>query len=192
MRGISFGDLSVATQPLIKTMAYYRMVSLASLLLLMGCGPTTDSGTEVELWVQGDLSRVEELQRVLFVIEDAHLQPAGFEIFPDHRVTAEWLLMEQSVEAFELVADNSIAQKVATLVVDDAAYDRVFLRPSALSAEGENSQSLTVKNVMEPIAAQFETHGRTVRVLLKLIVLPTSRGEEDVSIFAQDTVVLED
>ena len=162
---------------------------MALLLLVIGCGPSTNTGTEVELWVQGDLSRVAGLQHLNFVIRDAHLQPAGFEIFPDHRITAEWLLMEPAVEEFQLVAGNSIAQKIATLVVDDAAYDRVFLRPSVLSAEGEDGQTFVVKNVMEPIAAQFETEGRAVRVLLKIIVLATTRGDEDISVFAQDTEI---
>ena len=66
------------------------------------------------------------------------------------------------------------------------------LRPSLLGAETTEGQSLVVKNVMEPIAAQFETGGGTVRILLKMIVLPTSRGDEDISIFAQDTEVLLD
>ena len=162
---------------------------LLSTALISGCGSSDEVGTQVELWVEGDLSRVDGLKSLDFVIRDAHLQPAGFEIYPDHRITSEWLLMEPVVEEFQLVAGNSIAQKVATLVVDAAAYDRVFLRPSVLSAEGEDGQTFVVKNVMEPIAAQFETEGRTVRVVLKIIVLATTRGDEDISVFAQDTEI---
>ena len=100
--------------------------------------------------------------------------------------------MNLSTTEFRLIAGNRIAQKVATLAVQNDAYDRVFLRPSALSAVGMGEQTLSVKNVMEPIAAQFETSGETVKILLKMIVLPRTRGAEDLSIFAQDTEVLID
>ena len=160
--------------------------------LITGCGSSDEAGTQVELWVEGDLSRVDGLQSLDFVIRDAHLQPARFEIYPDHRITSEWLPMNLSVPDFQLVSGNPIAQRVATLEVDNSEYDRVFLRPSALSAEGTANETLSVKNVMEPIAAQFETSGDAVKIVLKLIVLPTSRGDEELSIFAQDTDVLTD
>lgn len=172
-----------------------RLVCVAWLLTMApvtGCGSSDEAGTQVELWVEGDLSRVEGLQRLDFVIRDAHLQPAGFEIYPDHRITAEWLPMNLNVAKFQLVAGNPIAQRVAALEVTEAKFDRVFLRPLALSAEGRTNETFRVKNVMEPIAAQFETNGDAIKVVLKLIVLPTSRGDEELSIFAQDTDVLID
>lgn len=163
---------------------------LAPVILALGCGRST--GTRVELWVEGDLSRADSLQSVEFVIRDAHLQPAGFEIYPDHRITSEWLKMALMVESFELRAGNRAPQRIATLEVEDGAYDRVYLRPTLLEALGADQVSLAIKNVMEPIAAQFETNGRNVKILLKLIVLPRSTGDEDLSIFAQDTQVNED
>ena len=161
-------------------------------LLSAGCGSSVDLGTEVELWVQGDLSRVEALQSVEFTIRDAHLQPAGFEIYPDHRITSEWRTMQLDMNRFEFLAAGSLPMKIASLKVESGGFDRVFLRPSLLAAEAAGGHPLAVKNVLEPIAAQFETHGGTVRILLKMIVLPTSRGDEDISIFAQDTDVLTD
>ena len=165
---------------------------LLTIALITGCGSSDEVGTQVELWVEGDLSRVDGLQSLDFVIRDAHLQPAGFEIYPDHRITSEWLPMDLNVAEFQLVAGNPIAQRVAALEVEEAKFDRVFLRPLALRAEGEANETLRVKNVMEPIAAQFETNGDAVKVVLKIIVLPTSRGDEELSIFAQDTDVLID
>ena len=100
--------------------------------------------------------------------------------------------MQLETNRFEFLATGSLPMKVASLRGQEGEFDRVFLRPSLLEAKTTGGQSLVVKNVMEPIAAQFETDGSTVRVLLKIIVLPTSRGDEDLSIFAQDTDVLTD
>ena len=161
-------------------------------LYVAGCGSEPSLGTDVELWVEGDLSRVDALQSVEFTIRDAHLQPAGFEIYPDHRITPEWRTMQLDMDRFEFLATGSLPMKVASLRVEDGEFDRVFLRPSLLEAETNTGELLAVKNVMEPIAAQFKTRGETVRILLKMIVLPTSRGDEDISIFAQDTDVLTD
>ena len=170
-----------------------RFCSLLILTLCaVRCGGEDTTRTEVELWVQGDLSRVESLQSVEFTVRDAHLQPAGFEIYPDHRVTSEWLTMDLEVDRFQFLVTEAQPFKIATLEVRQGQYDRVFLRPSMLSAQTAAGESLVVKDVMEPIAAQFDTTGKTVRVLLKLIVLPTSRGDEDISIFAQDTAVRTD
>ena len=168
----------------------YSMLALT--LCVAGCGSEPSLGADVELWVEGDLSRVEGLESVEFTIRDAHLQPAGFEIYPDHRITSEWRTMQLDTSRFEFLATGSLPMKIASLRVEEGEFDRVFLRPSLLGAETTEGQSLIVKNVMEPIAAQFETDGGTVRILLKMIVLPTSRGDEDISIFAQDTEVLLD
>ena len=55
-------------------------------------------------------------------------------------------------------------------LVEEARFDRVFLRPLALGAKGTADESLNVKNVMELIAAQFETNGNGVKVVFKIIV----------------------
>lgn len=189
MKGILSGVSSVVTRRRINIMRNVLYMVSVSMGLLLGCGTDAQPSARVELWIQGDLSRVDGLESIEFVIRDAHLQPAGFEIYPDHRVTEEWLPMATGVQSFWLRSGDTSEQRIATLDVISGAYDRVFLRPQMLVGFAADNGLLTVKNVMEPIAAQFETLGDPVKILLKVIVLPTSRGEEDVSIFAQDTLV---
>ena len=102
----------------------YSMLALA--LCVAGCGAEPSLGADVELWVEGDLSRVEGLESVEFTIRDAHLQPAGFEIYPDHRITSEWRTMQLDTSRFEFLATSSLPMKIASLRVEDGEFDRVF------------------------------------------------------------------
>ena len=51
----------------------------------LGCGQSS----AVELWVISELRDEAELARLDFVVRDAQIQPSGFEVFADHRVSDE-------------------------------------------------------------------------------------------------------
>ena len=116
---------------------------------------------------------------------DAQVQPAGFEVFADHRVTDEWEQLELVTDSIDLVRAQSEAILVARGDVPVGDYDRVFLRPTDFVATDETGSSLSIKNVMEPTVVSFSYDSRgTIQILLEVIAIAT-RGYEDYSVFAK-------
>mgnify|MGYP001249359503 CR=1 FL=1 len=161
------------------------LLGIAFGCLLGGCGQPPS----VELWVLAELRDDAELSQLDFSVLDAQVQPAGFEVFADHRVSEEWLQLEIVNETIDLVAAQSEPILVARGDVAVGDYDRVFLRPSGFTAADGQGRELVIKNVMEPVGVSFSyDQARTLRVVLEVIAIAT-RGDEDYSVFAKSTTV---
>ena len=156
-------------------------------LVVLGSSLSCGQAPAVELWVTTELRDGSELAAFDFLVLDAQVQPAGFEVFADHRVSDEWQQLEVGTDTIDLLRAQSEPILVARGQVTPGDYDRVFLRPSALQADDGSETVLTVKNVMEPTAVSFSyDDARTTQIVLEIIVIATS-GDEDYSVFAKDT-----
>ena len=151
----------------------------------LGCGQSS----AVELWVISELRDEAELARLDFVIRDAQIQPSGFEVFADHRVSDEWKQLEVVQDTIDLVAAQTEPVMVARGQVAAGDYDRVFLRPSGFDALNTAGSSLVIKNVMEPTVVSFSYDSSGTRQIVLEIIAIATRGDEDYSVFAKDARV---
>jgi hypothetical protein len=160
----------------------YRVALALSLTFsIMSCG----SQPGVELWVTSELRDALSITKLDFSVRDAQVQPSGFEVFADHRVTDEWEQLELLTDTIDLVEAQSQAVLVARGDVATGAYDRIFLRPTDFDGVDENGAELSIKNVMEPTVVSFSYDGSgTLQIVLEIIAIAT-RGDEDYSVFAK-------
>ena len=151
---------------------------------MLGCSEP-EPGLEIE--VIADIRDEGRLASLQFEIRDMQVQPEGYEVTADHQVTPEWVPLEKTVDAFDVIDVSDGAVTIARAQVEPGRYDRIFLRPASLVGTTHSGEQVFIENVMEPTAFPLEVVPGQAHILrLELIVLQSLDASQKLSIFAKN------
>ena len=164
-------------------------VGIASVLLLVAtsaCG--ADDAPGLHLHVSVDSRDGALLESLVMEIDEVSAQESQSEI---HDPWVPVTVTQRSVNLLSLDDGRSIEVAHATLPA--GSYERVFLEPASITATTLAGDTLSVHNIVEPIAISFEIRERdSVSIELELILLEDIGGASGgYSLYCKDVRVVD-
>jgi hypothetical protein len=161
-----------------------------TLTTLSGC--SSDHAT-VKVFLRADLSRATAVAHAPAILRDVHLQPAGHELFQDHRISEEWVPIPLRRPKLDLARTGERGRLIAAGPIPSGAWDRAFPRLRSLDTQDGRGESLPTEDVLEAIALPFVAErGRTYVLRIDVMLMPApSQEERSFSLFMKHAEIVE-